>query len=190
MFTSSTGSSEAQTCSAHSSAGSTNMNAANTNTNAAIYVNRRGQDAAQCSGTVYAWHYCYYPDNSETNLQVSFGVFSFSNDIYTLRNGSYHLLHLNMREDSFTCDTLTLNPSEFFEIHMGDRVGACLNEDGDYLDILRRRNNYRVHSWMGSGSCTESDMAISPTITNSDRQEKELHLYVDISKFPVLSYNL
>ena len=29
---------------------------------------------------------------------------------------------------------------------------------------------------MGSGSCTESDMAISPTITNSDRQRKELYL--------------
>ena len=166
------------------------MNAANTDTNASIYVNWREQDAAQCSGTVYAWHYCYYPDNSETNLQVAFGVFSFSNGIYTLRNGSYHLLHLNMRENSFTCATLTLDPSEYFEIHMGDRVGACLrqsNGDGDYLDILRDREFKRVHYWMGSGSCTESDMAISPTITNSDRQKKELHLYVDISKFPVLS---
>ena len=69
-------------------------------------------------------------------------------------------------------------------------MGACLrqsNGDGDYLDILRDREFKRVHYWMGSGSCTESDMAISPTITNSDRQKKELHLYVDISKFPVLS---
>ena len=153
-------------------------------------MNRRKEDEAQCSGTVYAWHYCYYPDNNETNLQVAFGVFSFSNNIYTLRNGSYHLLHLNMPEESFTCATLTLDPSEYFEIHMGDRVGACLrqsNGDGDYLDILSDREWRRVHYWMGSGSCTESDMAISPTLTNSDRQRKELHLYVDISKFSVLS---
>ena len=172
---------DAQTCSVYT-AGSKDTNQNNVDTNAAIYVNRRTQEEAKCSGTVYAWHYCYYPDNSETNLEVAFGVFSFTN-MYTLRNGSYHLLHLDMRESVFTCDTLTLNPSEYFQIQEGDRVGACLKQNGnvDYLDILRHRNR-RVHSWESDGSCTESDVAISPIITNSHRQDRMLHLYVDISK--------
>jgi hypothetical protein len=169
---------DAQTCAVYT-AGSTNDNEHNPNTNAAIYVNRRSQEEAKCSGTVYAWNYCYYPENSETNLQVAFGVFSFTN-IYTLRDGSYHLLHLDMREDTFTCDTLTLEPSEYFQIQGGDRVGACLR-DTDYLDILRDHSQRRVDSWTGGGSCTEADMGISPTIRDSNRRRAQLHLYVDIN---------
>ena len=182
-----TGILDAQTCAVYT-AGSTNDNERNPNTNAAIYVNRRSQEEAKCSGTVYAWNYCYYPENSETNLQVAFGVFSFTSNIYTLRNGSYHLLHLDMREDTFTCDTLTLEPSEYFQIQGGDKVGACLRPDGgtDYLNILRDRNGDRVDSWTGGGSCTEADMGISPTIDTSNRRGAELHLYVDISKFPAI----
>ena len=182
-----TGILDAQSCSVYT-AGSTDTSDGNTNTNAAIYVNRRGAHEATCSGTVYAWHYCYYPDNSETNLQVAFGVFSFTSNIYTLRDGSYHLLHLDMREDTFTCGNLTLDPSEYFQIQGGDRVGACLRPDGDtdYLDILRDHDNKRVDSWTGGGSCTEADMEISPTISNSNRQRAQLHLYVDISKFPAI----
>ena len=182
-----TGILDAQSCSDYT-AGSTDIREDDTNTIAAIYVNRRSQEEAKCSGTVYAWHYCYYPDNSETNLQVAFGVFSFTSNIYTLRDGSYHLFHLDMREDTFTCDNLTLDPSEYFQIQEGDRVGACLRPDGDtdYLDILGDHNSERVDSWTGGGSCTQADMEISPTIRNSDRQRAQLHLYVDISKFPAI----
>ena len=181
-----TGILDAQSCSVYT-AGSTDTSDDDRNTNAAIYVNIWEADEAKCSGTVYAWHYCYYPDNSETNLQVVFGVFSFTSNIYTLRDGSYHLLHLDMRENTFTCDTLTLESSEYFQIQEGDRVGACLRPDGetDYLDILRRSQR-RVHSWTGGGSCTEADMEISPTIDDSNRQREQLHLYVDISKFPAI----
>ena len=73
------GISDAQMCSVYT-AGSTDTSEDNDNTDAAMYVNLRTQEEAKCSGTVYAWHYCYYPDNSETNLQVAFGVFSFINN--------------------------------------------------------------------------------------------------------------
>ena len=150
-------------------------------------MNNLPSDIAPCDGTVYAWHYCYYNENSITNLEAAFGVFSFSNDnIYTLREGSYYLLHLDTRETTFTCDTLTLNSSEYFQIQAGDKVGACLksNGDTDYLDILYDSSFNLVHIWsVGNGECTEANMNTSPQIDIiQDVRSNLLHLYLDISK--------
>ena len=142
-----------------------------------------------CSGTVYAWNYCYYPENSQTNLEAAFGVYSFSSSIYTLREGSYYLLHLDTRADAFTCGTVTLTSTEYFEIQAGDRVGACLRQNGDidYLDILFDTClfcfNY-AHLWSQSaGVCTESEMMTSPTIDFPDNyRSNNLHLSVAISE--------
>ena len=152
-------------------------------------MNNLESDAAACNGTVYAWHYCYYDENSETNLEAAFGAFSFSDRVYTLREGSYKLLHLDTRITSFTCDTLELDPSEYFQIQVGDRVGACLRHSGDidYLDIVYDTFILRlVDVWSQSdGGCTETDMATSPYISTAifeDNRSNLLHLYVDISK--------
>ena len=171
-------------------AGSTNTDGSSSNTVSAIYVNNRNSEAAECSGTVYAWHYCYYDENSESNLEVAFGAFSFGSDrVYSLRDGSYYLLHLDTRETAFTCDTITLDPTQHFQIQAGDRVGACLRHNGDidYLDILRDTLLFRyVDVWSQSdGGCTQADMAISPPLSSAffeDNRSNFLHLYVDISK--------
>ena len=137
---------------------------------------------------MYAWHYCYYDQNSESNLEVAFGAFSVSNNVYTLRDGSYYLLHLDTRQTAFTCDTIILSPSEYFEIQEDDRVGACLRHNGDidYLDILKDTIFFLqpyVHTWSRSnGGCAASDMAASPSLGLSDRRSNLLQLYVDISK--------
>ena len=141
---------------------------------------------------MYAWHYCYYNESNLTNLEAAFGVFSFSDDrVYTLREGSYHLLHLDIRETNFTCDTLILDPAEYFEIQTGDRIGACLRHNGDinYLDILIDTVWYIrfVDTWsVSDGGCTETDMNTSPSLGSGffdDNRSNVLQLYVDISKF-------
>ena len=188
------GDSSAQTCPRYT-AGSTYTDEGTSDSVSAIYVNSLEIDAAPCNGTVYAWHYCYYDVNSETNLEAAFGVFSFSEDrVYTLREGSYHLLHLDDRETIFTCDTLTLDPTEYFQIHAGDRVGTCLRNNGDidYLDIMI----YTFILWRfvdtwpnGDGGCTEADMDMSPSLSSGfweDNRSNALHLYVDISKFKII----
>ena len=139
---------------------------------------------------MYAWHYCYNDQNNINDLQAAFGVFSFSNQVYTLREGSYYLLHLDTRQTAFTCDTVTLDPSEYFEIQQGDRVGACLKRNGDidFLDILQDlpsvAGNFFVDNWsIGDGECTVSEMAVSnPISENFDQRSNVLRLYVDISK--------
>ena len=142
---------------------------------------------APCDGIVYAWHYCYYPENNEDNVRVAFGVYEHNsaNDQFILRPGSYYLLHLDSRENSFTCGTVTLSPSQQFQIYDGDRVGACMRNNGfEFLDILAESapSNNRVARWGdSSGSCQENDMRTS-TQEPDIQSGSILHLHVDISE--------
>ena len=152
-------------------------------------MNDASSHRAPCDGTVYAWHYCYYPIRNTNDLEVAFGAYRFDSDDdeYFLRPNSYYLLHLDSREDSFTCDTVTLNPSQYFQIYDGDRVGACLRDNNgiEFLDILAESDSssYRVAMWgSSSGSCSESAMSSSPEEPDTE-STKVLHLYVDISKY-------
>ena len=124
------------------------------------------------------------------NLEVAFGAYRAQYDDdgidrYYLRPSSYYLLHLDRREESFTCDSVTLTDSEYFQIYQDDRVGACLKDGGgtEFLDILAEDDNYRVGSWGGSsGQCREGNMMQSseePDTTSGF----VLHLYVEISWF-------
>ena len=188
----SAGNTDAQTCPGYT-AGSTYTDEVSSNTVSAIYVNNRPTQAAPCTGTVYAWNYCYYDQNDVYNVEVAFVAFSLSNSVYTLRNGSYHLLHLDSREEAFTCYNLTLQPSEYFQIEQGDRVGACMRQNGDtdYLDILGDTSFpfYYVHFWsQGTGGCTVNDMSTSPPLTLSSFRTNFLHLYVDISEHSFTVY--
>ena len=176
-----------QTCPDYT-AGFTGDSAIHDSSAGMIYVNDASSHRAQCDGTVYAWHYCYYPIRNTNNLEVAFGVYRFDSDDdeYFLRPNSYYLLHLDSREDSFTCDTVTLNPSQYFQIYDGDRVGACLRDNNgiEFLDILAESasSSYRVAMWgSSSGSCSESAMSSSPE-EPSIESRNVLHLYVDISK--------
>ena len=182
--------SAAQTCPLYI-AGITSTTEGTSTTTSAVYVNANSAYDAECDGTVYAWHYCYYATNSQTDLEAAFGVFSVSSGVYSLREGSYYLLHLDTRETSFTCDSVTLNSSQYFQIHNGDTVGACLRDNGDidYLDILFDTDffdfNFAATWERSSGACTEDVMQTSPSLTY---RSNNLHLYVDISEFICTMY--
>ena len=157
-----------------------------------LYVNEAPSSFwAPCDGTVYRWHYCYYPVQRQNDLEVAFGAFRATTDDdgdvdrYYLRTGSYYFLHLDARENSFTCGSVDLDEQDYFQIYENDRVGACMrNGNNEFLDILAESapNNYRVGRWgSSSGSCQESDMSQSSEGPNTE-QQFILHLYVDISK--------
>ena len=157
-----------------------------------IYVNEASAHRAPCDGTVYAWHYCYYDAKRTTNLEVAFGAYRAvldegEVDRYTLRSGSYYRLHLDSRETSFTCDNITLEESEYFQIYQDDRVGACLKDYSNvqFLDILAEDapDDFIVgRSNSGSGRCRESDMSDLSDLSSA-ASGMVLHLYVDISEF-------
>ena len=165
-----------------------------------IYVNEALAHRVECNGTVYAWHYCYYDSGesddsreSEGGQDVAFGVYEAvyvgsSLDHYEIRPGSYYHLHLNRRENRFTCDSVTLDESQYFQIHSGDRLGACLrnNDESGFLDILAENaySSFSVGRWGGrSGRCRENDMSRSSSEDLETISRMVLHLYVDISKW-------
>ena len=178
----------AQTCPSYT-AGYTGTNSLHESSSGMIYVNDASAHRAPCDGTVYAWHYCYYDERSTTNLEVAFGAYDYDYNAerYNLRTGSYYLLHLDSRETSFTCDSVTLEESEYFQIYDRDRVGACLRDNGDveFLDILAEEapSNVKVGMWgSSSGQCRESDM-LQSSQGRDTTSGMVLHLYVDISEF-------
>ena len=155
-----------QTCPSYT-AGYTGTDFLQDSSSGIIYVTEASAHRAPCDGTVYAWHYCYYDERSTTNLEVAFGAYravvnNGKLERYTLHTGSYYLLHLHSREASFTCDSVTLEESEYFQIYDGNRVGACLRDHGniEFLDILAEDapNGATVGRWgSSSGHCQESD---------------------------------
>ena len=179
-----------QTCPSYT-AGYTGTQEIHDSASGRLYVNESPSSLrAPCDGTVYRWHYCYYPVQNQNDLEVAFGAFRAVTDVgdlerYYLRSGSYYLLHLDMREDSFTCGSVDLDKQDYFQIYENDRVGACMrNGNNEFLDILAENapNNYRVGRWgSSSGSCQESDMTQSSSEPGTS-QGFVLHLYVDISK--------
>ena len=191
-------SAESQTCPSYT-AGFTGTNEMHDSSSGRLYVNEAPSSFwAPCDGTVYRWHYCYYPTNRQNDLEVAFGAFRATTDDgdvdrYYLRTGSYYLLHLDARENSFTCGSVDLDEQDYFQIYGNDRVGACMrNGNNEFLDILAESapNNYRVGRWgSSSGSCEESDMSQSTEGPGTDRQFI-LHLYVDISKHLLISLNV
>ena len=180
-----------QTCPSYT-AGYTGTTPFHDSSSGKIYVNEASIHRAQCAGTVFAWHYCYYDNRRTNNLEVAFGVYEAIGeedeiDSYNLRSGSYYLLHLDTRESSFTCGIVNLEEAEYFQIIDGDRLGACLrdNDNAEFLDILAESasNNFRVSRWgSSSGQCRESDMMQSSEEPGST-SGMALHLYVDISKY-------
>ena len=183
------GSAVAQTCPSYT-AGYTGNQYIHASSSGMLYVNESPSLRAPCDGTVYRWHYCYYPVNRVNDVEVAFGAFRAVTDggdleYYYLRDGSYHLLHLDLREDSFTCDTVDLDPQNYFQIFEDDRVGACMrNGANEFLDILAESasNSLRVGRWgSSSGNCAESNMAQSSNEPGMQRG-MVLHLYMDISK--------
>ena len=185
-----------QTCPSYT-AGYTGTDSLHDSSSERIYVNEASAHRAPCDGTVYAWHYCYYDAKRTTNLEVAFGAYRavISNgeiyegevERYTLRSGSYYHLHLDSRETSFTCDNITLEESEYFQIYQDDRVGACLKDyiNVQFLDILAEDapDDFSVgRSESGSGRCRESDMSDLSDLS-STASGMVLHLYVDISEF-------
>ena len=175
-----------QTCPRYT-AGFAGDSALDSSSNGGIYVNDAPAHRAPCDGTVYAWHYCYYPENTKNLLDIAFGVYEHrsADDQFIFRPESYYFLHLDTRESFFTCETITLSPSQYFQIYHGDRVGACLrNSRFEFLDILATNapSNFAVVMLgANSGSCEVTDMSL---LTEGLQRESRavLHLYVDISK--------
>ena len=182
--------SDSQTCPAYSE-GYTSQSPSSGSQSVGVYLDALPSHLIPCDGTVYAWHYCYYPtttNESHSLPDAVFAVYHFDNSSgsYLLRQGSRYQLYLGSRQNVFSCGTVHLNESDYFRLFAGDVVGVCLTEAGSaqnqQLDIVASHaQGSAVHWRTVSHHCGLSDIAQSI----EDYQQNMpyfVHLFVDISK--------
>ncbi len=156
------------------------------------------ENRAQCSGTVTAYHYCYYDLSQENVMVVYFMVFRESGGDYNLVQGSHRQITRNDGQvNGFGCDVVQLDEIQQFQVQENDIIAACT------VDTSSRRP-LRVHSSSGGGdlyeingfdthstdSCSSDELS---TIRGNDLQREDdfaLHLYADIQigKYKVTSH--
>jgi len=113
---------------------------------------------------------------------------------YQLVESSYRTVDMSgsQLEDlnsDFTCDTISLQESEMFEIREADVLGACLNDEGNnqkMLDILAESVTNTLYVTDG---CTQS-VNIPTSIRSrglTTSPSFALHLFVDTRSSPRVS---
>ena len=148
------------------------------------------QNPAPCNGTVTAWNYCFYriESASDINYIVDFVVYQRMGSNYQLvENRTVDMSGRQLRDlnSDFTCDMISLQESEMFEIREADVLGACLNDEGNnqkMLDILAESVTNTLYVTDG---CTQS-VNIPTSIRSrglTTSPSFALHLFVDVSKF-------
>lgn len=181
----------AQSCPAYSG-GYTSQSPSGGSQSVGVFLDILSSHLIPCNGTVYAWHYCYYPQTNDSGPNslpdAVFSVYHHDNssDSYLLREGSLYPLFLSSTENVFSCGTVRLNESDYFGVFAGDIVGVCLIEaataQSHQLDIVTVNPNGSALNWRTtSGHCSQSDIAQSVEEFQQD-MPYSLHLSVDISK--------
>ena len=172
--------------------GYTSQNMLQSSQELGIYVNTSPGDLIPCDGTVYAWHYCYYRGNnggsgrSDPNAVFAVYYLDDSSEHYLMRPGSFYPLHLDMRESSFTCGTVSLTETEQFQVYAGDSTGVCLSETSPernhQLNVIASYSSGDAVHWSSpSQRCARTDIEISDEDFLTNRPFV-VHLFVDISK--------
>ncbi len=150
------------------------------------------QFPAQCNGIAKAWNFCYH-GRGTTYPTLATDFLSYR----PIGSGSelaYHLVSstrvvraaTDLQLSGFHCESLSLSESEFFEVQVGDVIGACQRSDEGYQPI-------RVISGFNSGfdlqrrsvnreSCLPSDVAVEEYSTLDELRRTTLHLSIVIGK--------
>ncbi len=153
------------------------------------------ENRAQCSGTVTAYHYCYYDLSSEDVRIVFFMIFRENGSEYSLVEGSLRrVTRTNAQVNGFGCDEVQLNEDQQFQVQENDIIAACTVEHSDSRPL-------HVHASSGGGflyelngfdtgsldSCSSAELS---TISGLARQDDfALHLYADIGETKAATSN-
>ena len=151
-----------------------------------VYLNNVAANGAVCNGTVYAWSYCFYPRESNLEVQMVFGAYQYDSNVkqFFMRPESYSHFILTRQDNSFTCGTVQLPPEKYFQIYSGDKVGACIRANKS-INILSRSDGQTTAAWLGT--CDKSNMSSSP-VEPLEIPNTSFHLYANISESYICVY--
>lgn len=132
------------------------------------------RNTAQCSGTVVAWKYCYYKQNSGTDqLSVKFLVYRQEglSDTYRAVTESISIVDISVTttETTFECRQLILTNQEQFQIEKNDVIGMCISPTTADNNAAITLLGYSLHS----------SQVYMPSNINSDDCEVDMIRDVD-----------
>ena len=144
-----------------------------------VYMNI--EDRAPCPGIVYAWHYCSFPTSGEALFHVFLAMYHMGADTYELVNGSLYSLTVEGNIPSFTCQNVSLDPSEQFAVQEGDMVATCWSENVSRVEMFGFKWGRALAYW-SSVLCSQESMSTLSTSGKMSRPRRTLLLFPYISK--------
>lgn len=148
------------------------------------------QHPLTCSGSIVAWHFCYYTNNIDNSIR-SYHVYLrvYRNDTsYQLRrihdeSVAVELTLAQVGTNTFVCTSYHLNETDYLNVSMGDYLAAYIPTiNGRPLWIVGGNRPQSLLHWDTRGFLESFNF---PTVLFSDLQEIGggiLHLYADVGK--------
>ena len=148
------------------------------------------QHPLTCSGSIVAWHFCYYTDNIEQSTPASYLVHlrvyrnDTSSQLQRIHDESVavQLSLTQVGSNTFMCASDYLAETNYLNVSMGDYLAAHISTGGNPLQIVGRD---MPQSLLHRDSRNFSLSFTSPIVPFAKLQVLEggiLHLHADVGK--------
>ncbi len=149
---------------------------------------------APCSGTVTAYHYCYYDldTDAEAVVAVFFMVYRQNGNHYTLVDRSWHSVTKTQNplvQDGFVCEEEPLEEVDQFQVEENDIIAACTVDTSSTRPLSVLAENAQGHSLQrldidtgDSDGCLPSELNMIAASNFEEFSTFALHLFADIGK--------
>ena len=132
-----------------------------------VYLNINNR--AQTNGTVYRWTYCYSADGDPPPYELVIAMYRLQqNGAYQLVPGSYRQLNITTPlGNSFDCQDIDLQTSEYFSVQTNDVVAVCEPFDVSRIEIFFSDCAASLSGW-NAGSCSMDSISSSGSLSNTE----------------------
>ena len=155
-----------------SSAGSTRASLSVINARQNVVIEGRVfldlNNRAEASGTVYRWTYCYSADGDPPPYELVIAMYRRQqNGSYQLVPGSYRQLRVTTPlGNSFDCQDIDLQTSEYFSVQTNDVVAVCEPINVTRFELFFFDPTASLSGW-NAGSCSSNRITTSGILSTT-----------------------
>ena len=123
---------------------------------------------AEASGTVYRWTYCYSADGDPPPYELVIAMYRRQqNGAYQLVPGSYRKLRITTPlGNSFDCQDIDLQTSEYFSVQTNDVVAVCEPINVARVELFFFYPAASLSGW-NAGSCSSNRISTSGILSTT-----------------------
>ena len=123
---------------------------------------------AEASGTVYRWTYCYSADGDPPPYELVIAMYRRQqNGAYQLVPGSYRQLRITTPlGNSFDCQDIDLQTSEYFSVQTNDVVAVCEPVNVVRVELFFFDPTASLSGW-NAGSCSSNRISTSGILSTT-----------------------